>query len=573
MPTTTITYKIFIASSSDVPEERKIFSKVVNQVSHSMEALKKVSLSFTPKYFELLVPSTQRPQAPASDILRECDYLVMVFFKRWGSPTTNEINPNYTSGTAEEYDVAMNALKGDLPMRDIAIYFKLFSDDALNDSEEDQEQIREVIRFKERCFSEKKHLVDTFDTADKFEALLFRQIGRWSYGIYDEHIIDDLPPQNPKQPTAPNDPNHQLDRISSDLLRKANYEEQQKQEQKSELTYRDVTLINPDNSHAWQQLGLFYGRTGHSEKAFKAFKKALDIDVKNYYIEGQAANNGGMGIALGDLGKLGDARVALERCLTLYQELELSANNESHLLQRCHVGIAQSFSNLGTIGNKIVGKALQHYLEEKQKGNNSSSINRHVDNSIDAFLDAIKYYEKALDYDLSLVNSGLDERKLGLAAIYLNTGSVMVDMFQFKIYFEFEGTDFSAEYYSINIEGQYFKALRIYDRYKNHPNYKPTSEYGCLSGLGMLYVFNGNQALERKYFVKALRFARCYNMTSKYATAYLNLVKYYIKQDQSVVKNAHRINDYIYLAKHYAELTNNLIVIGQIPHIINLIKD
>ena len=96
--------RIFIASPSDLQEERKIFVDIVTEVNqliaHSMgyhlEAIG----------WETTMPGMGRAQELINNDLLGCNLFIMLLWNKWGSPTGK-----YTSGTEEEFYVAIEAYR------------------------------------------------------------------------------------------------------------------------------------------------------------------------------------------------------------------------------------------------------------------------------------------------------------------------------------------------------------------------------------------------------------------------------------------------------------------------------
>jgi hypothetical protein len=102
-------YRIFIATPGGLEDERKAFRSVVIKYNES-DALRR-GVMFMPMGWEVTLGGVGRPQALINKDLRECDYLVLVLWDRWGSLTGRTPAEEYTSGTEEEYKEALSCLE------------------------------------------------------------------------------------------------------------------------------------------------------------------------------------------------------------------------------------------------------------------------------------------------------------------------------------------------------------------------------------------------------------------------------------------------------------------------------
>ena len=93
--------RVFIASPSDLNEERKIFIDIISEVNvikaHSL------GIHLEPLGWEDTLPGKGRPQELINKDLQRTDLFVMLLWKRWGTPTGK-----FSSGTEEEFHVASN---------------------------------------------------------------------------------------------------------------------------------------------------------------------------------------------------------------------------------------------------------------------------------------------------------------------------------------------------------------------------------------------------------------------------------------------------------------------------------
>src|SRR2546423_187066 len=96
--------KVFIASPSDLAEERALFPEIIKQVNtlkaRSMDCL------FEAMGWEDTLLDWGRAQELINEDVRQCDIFVMLLWKRWGQSTGKS-----TSGTEEEFNIAYERYK------------------------------------------------------------------------------------------------------------------------------------------------------------------------------------------------------------------------------------------------------------------------------------------------------------------------------------------------------------------------------------------------------------------------------------------------------------------------------
>ena len=153
---------IFLASTSDTSEEKKLFHQIIDDVNKSMA--KPMGMFLEAVVWEDTLIGKGRPQEKINDDLKQCNPVVMLLWKRWGSPTGE-----YSSGFEEEYEVA------DANGKNIWLYFREVPEDRVKDP---GEQLKNIIRFKKKITDEKKYLYWTYkdknDWGDKIRDQLFK---------------------------------------------------------------------------------------------------------------------------------------------------------------------------------------------------------------------------------------------------------------------------------------------------------------------------------------------------------------------------------------------------------------
>ncbi|MDQ6807295.1 MAG: tetratricopeptide repeat protein [Actinomycetota bacterium] len=186
-------FRVFIASPGGLDEERRAFRRTLLEINED-DAFER-GIVLIPTGWELTLGGVGRPQDKINADIRRCDYLVLMLWDRWGTPPSD--TSEFSSGTEEEYAVAMNALRGpDLPMRDVVVMFKGVNARQLSDP---GSELSKVLAFKQQLEADKDVLYTTFDSVDEFKRHIDRHVRRW---LRDEEpngpAADALPSDDPR---------------------------------------------------------------------------------------------------------------------------------------------------------------------------------------------------------------------------------------------------------------------------------------------------------------------------------------------------------------------------------------
>ena len=359
--------RVFIGSPGDLSAERKLFKEVIEHVNRTQA--KKNGVLLEAVGWEDTLPGAGRPQAIISRDLARCDLVVLLLWKRWGTPTGK-----YSSGFEEEYELAKAGKK------DIILYFRNVPEAMLADA---GDQLRKVLDFRTKI--------------EKENALLYRRYGdkaEWR-SLFDEHLCDWLSDQLPKAPEPIKDTKEYEDRIG-ELTRalkaakttqaKAAYTFAMEAESaahggritKAEELFAQARGIDA-NWRILNKYGIFLGRIGNLKGALEKFEavrnsgesandpeavaagvgnlgnvyltqgdlkraeemygKALAINEKLGRKKGMAANYGSLGIVYRTRGNLNRAEEMLKKALSIHKEF---ARKEV---------MANDYCNLGTVYN------------------------------------------------------------------------------------------------------------------------------------------------------------------------------------------------------------------------------
>jgi hypothetical protein len=158
--------RVIVSSPSDVIAERRLVNSAVETVNAALEASKQ-SFRLRLYKWETDVPPGPHPQGGQGRIesqlsFDECDILIGIFWKRFGTPTLGS-----DSGTAREIELAYNSWEQ--RQRPFVMLFFSTMDYSLS-SEEDCEQVMQVLGFKRKWQS--RLLTADFNGPPDFERVL-----------------------------------------------------------------------------------------------------------------------------------------------------------------------------------------------------------------------------------------------------------------------------------------------------------------------------------------------------------------------------------------------------------------
>lgn len=164
MPRNETIISAFVASPSDVEEERTALESVVAELNKTWSKNLNLRLDLLKWETDVHPGFGQYPQDVINtQINDEYDIFIAIFWGRVGSPTKK-----YESGTLEEFDRAYKRHLQDRKSLDILIYFK---DQPIAPSRMDFKQLAKLDEMK-NMLGEKGGLYWTFDNTKDFESLL-----------------------------------------------------------------------------------------------------------------------------------------------------------------------------------------------------------------------------------------------------------------------------------------------------------------------------------------------------------------------------------------------------------------
>ena len=373
MPTPITGLKVFIASPGGLRVEREAFRDEIRAYNES-EGLP-TGVQFLPVGWEETLGRVGRPQAIINEDVRDADYFILLLCDRWGSPPDVD-SSRFSSGTEEEYDVAMECYKDDdSPMRQLVLIFKAVSEKQLADP---GPQLEKVLEFRKTIEREKSHLFHSFDTTESFKGLLRRHLAEWRRGEESGVTAAIVPPPD-TGPGIEEDTVTMPTRLSvassvrsmlesawaladKGLLTEAEIEFSRlivgKPQPELSIEFgRFLTRIGRLNqaiamfeeaakvaedqkdtatvSHAYRNLGNVLRTRGDLDGAEQMYRKSLEIDEKLGRLEGMASAYGNLGVVLRTRGDLDGAEQMHRKALEIDEKLGRLE------------GMASAYGNLG----------------------------------------------------------------------------------------------------------------------------------------------------------------------------------------------------------------------------------
>ena len=164
--------RVFIASPGDLGEERRLFRDIVDDVNRLKANGMRIQLE--PLGWEDTLPGSGRPQELINEDVKKCDLMIMLLWKRWGTPTGE-----CSSGFEEEYELAKRLLEEE-GKPEIMLYFRKIPDDMLADP---GEQLKKVLKFREKIESKRRFLYKSYEGEDQWRRLFREHLSLWLDGL------------------------------------------------------------------------------------------------------------------------------------------------------------------------------------------------------------------------------------------------------------------------------------------------------------------------------------------------------------------------------------------------------
>ncbi|MCK4783356.1 MAG: tetratricopeptide repeat protein [Desulfobacteraceae bacterium] len=340
MPSVLKCYRIFIASPEGLEKERDAFKETVSEYN-ICEAVPR-GVSFTPVGWKETLGGVGRPQSFINKDVETSDYFVIILWDQWGSSTDKEGEGKFSSGTVEEYNVALDCFNDpDKPMRQIVVFFKGVSPRQLSDP---GSKLQKVLEFKKELQSEKKILYHTFDVVKEFENILRRYLGQWvrEQGLSSKVDSPEPPPRSDgdiklldfRTAGFKIDVDETYTNIS--LINEANKLADEGKNIEAEALYAKAVITGNDMV-ALNSYGSFLLNIGRLAQAEITYGRVLELSESKDYELGRAVALGNLGLICQMQGDLEKAERMFRKALGIHERLGRQD------------GISTSYSNLGFI--------------------------------------------------------------------------------------------------------------------------------------------------------------------------------------------------------------------------------
>lgn len=513
--------KIFIASPSDLSEERNIFPSILELLNELVGH--RLNHQLQPLGWEEAPPTWGRPQELINQDVRQCDVFVMLLWKRWGMPSGH-----YSSGTEEEFEIAYQRYK-ETGSPHLLLYFRSVPQDMMADP---GEQLQKVIKFRTRIEVERIGLFKTYETPQQWRDLAMKHMSDWLYNKLDgrSHVaiaenekvkvlteskqgmlqlhreLKESKPYASQVETAESKVRAEAitDAVEAlKLIEEGKLTMAEQRFAKSVELYEEPEVLN--------NFGLYLYQMGSIDRARFMFEKAL-------FLSGGEEGKVHQAIAYCSLGDVYKIRGDLDSAQQMYEKgLEINT-----ALGR-QEGMADSYARLGNVytirgklneAEQMHKNALQLDSQSKRKkgmAKDYASLG-HVYRSRGNLDKAEEMFEKALE-----LNTALDDRE-GKAQDNLNLGNV---------YLIRKDSDKAQEMFE--------KAFQLYTAIGHKRG--TADAYGSL---GNMYMSKGDLNHAEENYRKALEIDTLLGRMGGISNAYGNLgIIYQKKGDLNRAENMH----------------------------------
>lgn len=327
--------QVFLASPGGLGPEREACRDVYREHNESA-ALEHLSFFYVHAW-EDVPGGVGRAQGRINPRMDGCDYAVVMFHDRWGSPTSD--NGKYSSGTEEEFYRAIELLAdAKSEMRDMLVLFKDIDAARMRDP---GDELKKVLNFRSMLEQPNSQglMFETFDSAVSLRHKIARKMREW--------LHDDGPKTSVVVGLSPAaiDTGALRTLKPDDLLDAARSYYDQRLLTQAEAAYAAAAV--DDDPATLLEFGQFMRRTGRLERAMDLNRRVVEDGHLLTSQTGAAAtfrvqamsNIGVLQRHLGELGKsvqtLGEAvRTAETARPSIPDELCYALDNYGHSLLR-----------------------------------------------------------------------------------------------------------------------------------------------------------------------------------------------------------------------------------------------
>lgn len=194
MPKTITVLRIFVASPSDLGEERKLLEGVVQELNLTWPQQLGVSLELIKWETHAFPGAGTDPQDVINHQLpQDYDILLVTLWSRIGTPT-----PRSQSGTLEEFENAYERWRSDPRSVRLMVYFKTTP---ISPDDIDPDQLRLLKEFRQ-SLSDRGILYSTFTGGEEFSQLLRIHLSKQVQDFLKENNMAGMPLAMPVETTA-----------------------------------------------------------------------------------------------------------------------------------------------------------------------------------------------------------------------------------------------------------------------------------------------------------------------------------------------------------------------------------
>lgn len=255
--------QVFLASPGGLEPERQACRDVFRE--HNEAAALEHRSFFYVHAWEDVPGGVGRAQGRINPRMAGCDYAVVMFHDRWGSPTSE--NSEYTSGTEEEFYRAIELLAdATSEMRDMLVLFKDVEAARMRDPGDD---LTKVLTFRSMLEqpNSKGLMFETFDSEASLRHKIGRKMREWlqDSGLKTPVVVDLSPATIDTGALRKLDP--------TELLAAARSFTEQKLFTQAEAAYA-AAAANEDPATVLE-FGQFMRRRGHTERAMELNRQVV----------------------------------------------------------------------------------------------------------------------------------------------------------------------------------------------------------------------------------------------------------------------------------------------------------
>lgn len=254
--------QVFLASPGGLSPEREVCRGVYRE--HNESTALDQRAFFYVHAWEDVAGGVGRPQGRINPRMDGCDYALVMFHDRWGSPTSKD--GEYSSGTEEEFYRALRLLADAArEMRDVLVLFKDIDEARMRDP---GSELKKVLDFRSMLEKSSSLMFETFDSEASLRHSITRKMQEW--------LKDD----GPKTPfvveltSSPVDTGSLRTLKSDALLEAARSYASQKLFTQAEAAY--ASAVGDGEPNTLLEFGQFMRRTGRNERAMDLNRRVVE---------------------------------------------------------------------------------------------------------------------------------------------------------------------------------------------------------------------------------------------------------------------------------------------------------